>query len=62
MSEAVLSAPVKGRSLWDDAGRRLMRNRAAVASMVVLGVLVLLAVVGPSAGSTCQLVTFVPKT
>jgi oligopeptide transport system permease protein len=47
MREAVLSAPVKGRSLWDDAGRRLMRNRAAVASMVVLGVLVLLAVVGP---------------
>jgi oligopeptide transport system permease protein len=47
MSETVLSAPVKGRSLWDDAGRRLMRNRAAVASMVVLGILVLLAVVGP---------------
>jgi oligopeptide transport system permease protein len=47
MSEAVLSAPVKGRSLWDDAGRRLMRNRAAVASMAVLGVLVLLAAAGP---------------
>ena len=47
MSEAVLSAPVKGRSLWDDAGRRLMRNKAAVAGMVLLGVLVLLAVVGP---------------
>jgi oligopeptide transport system permease protein len=47
MSEAVLSAPVKGRSLWDDAGRRLMRNRAAVASMAVLGILVLLAAVGP---------------
>ncbi|TAJ69188.1 MAG: ABC transporter permease subunit [Phenylobacterium sp.] len=47
MSEATLSAPVKGRSLWDDAGRRLMRNRAAVASMIVLAVLVLLAVAGP---------------
>jgi oligopeptide transport system permease protein len=47
MSEAVLSAPVKGRSLWDDAGRRLMRNKAAVASMIVLGFLVLLAVAGP---------------
>jgi oligopeptide transport system permease protein len=47
MSEAVISAPVKGRSLWDDAGRRLMRNKAAMASMVVLGVLVLLAALGP---------------
>jgi hypothetical protein len=27
---------VKGRSLWDDARRRLMRNRAAVASIVIL--------------------------
>jgi len=47
MSGAVLSAPVKGRSLWDDAARRLMRNRAAVAGMAVLGVLVLLAAAGP---------------
>ncbi|HEY0650058.1 ABC transporter permease subunit [Phenylobacterium sp.] len=41
------AAAVKGRSLWDDAGRRLLRNKAAVASMVTLAVLVLLAVVGP---------------
>ncbi len=40
-------AAVKGRSLWDDALRRLLRNKAAVAGMVVLGVLVVLAVVGP---------------
>ena len=38
----------KGRSLWDDARRRLLRNRAAVAGMIVLGVLVVLALVGPS--------------
>jgi oligopeptide transport system permease protein len=38
---------VKGRSLWDDARRRLLRNKAAVASMIVLGVLVLAAIVGP---------------
>lgn len=38
---------VKGRSLWDDALRRLMANKAAVASMAVLAALVLLAVVGP---------------
>ena len=47
MSEAVLPAAVKGRSLWDDAGRRLMANKAAVASLVVLALLVLLAVLGP---------------
>lgn len=38
---------VRGRSLWDDARRRLLRNRAAVVSMIVLGLLVLAAVVGP---------------
>jgi oligopeptide transport system permease protein len=46
-SNRMTLAAVKGRSLWDDAGRRLMRNKAAVASMVTLGVLVLAAVVGP---------------
>jgi len=43
----LLERAVKGRSLWDDAGRRLLRNRAAVASMIVLAILLLLAVVGP---------------
>lgn len=38
---------VKGRSLWDDARRRLFRNWAAVTGMVVLSVLVVLALVGP---------------
>ena len=46
-SDRITLAAVKGRSLWDDAGRRLMRNKAAVASMITLGVLVLAAVVGP---------------
>ena len=40
-------AAIRGRSLWDDAGRRLLRNRAAVASVAVLALLVVLAVVGP---------------
>jgi len=44
---AMQSAAVKGRSLWDDARRRLLRNRAAVAGMVVLGLLVLAAALGP---------------
>ena len=34
---------IKGRSLWEDARRRLMRNPAAVASLYVVAVLVLLA-------------------
>ena len=38
---------VKGRSLWDDARRRLLRNRAALASMVTLGLLVAAAALGP---------------
>jgi oligopeptide transport system permease protein len=41
------SAVLKGRSLWDDARRRLLRNRAAVASMILLLTMVLLAAVGP---------------
>jgi oligopeptide transport system permease protein len=36
----------RGRSLWDDARRRLLRNPAAVASLYVVTVLVLLAVFG----------------
>ncbi len=38
---------VKGRSLWADARRRLLRNRAAVASMIVLGLIALACVFGP---------------
>lgn len=41
-------APIKGRSLWDDAWRRLLRNPAAVASLYVVGVLILLAALGPT--------------
>jgi oligopeptide transport system permease protein len=38
---------VKGRSLWEDARRRLFRNRAAVVSLVVLGVITAAAIFGP---------------
>lgn len=38
---------VVGRSLWADARARLLRNKAAVASMIVIGVLAILAIVGP---------------
>src|SRR5829696_6670936 len=40
-------AEVKGRSLWADAWRRLLRNRAAVASMLLLAVVALMAIFAP---------------
>ena len=43
----LLQKAVKGRSLWDDARRRLLGNKAAVAGMVVLALMVLLAALGP---------------
>jgi len=43
----LMDRAVKGRSLWDDARRRLLRNHAAVTGMVVLALLVLAAIVGP---------------
>jgi oligopeptide transport system permease protein len=39
--------PVKGRSLWQDALRRLLRNKAAVASMILLFCIILLALFAP---------------
>ncbi len=38
---------IKGRSLWADARRRLLANRAAVVSMIILAVIAVLAVFGP---------------
>jgi oligopeptide transport system permease protein len=38
---------IRGRSLWEDARRRLMRNPAAVLSLYVVAILVLLAAFGP---------------
>ncbi|MDB5452724.1 MAG: peptide transporter permease [Caulobacteraceae bacterium] len=48
-AETMERAAIKGRSLWDDARRRLLRNKAAVASIIMLGVLVAAAVIGPYA-------------
>ena len=44
---ALMETAVKGRGLWDDARRRLARNRAAVTGALVLATLILLAIVGP---------------
>jgi oligopeptide transport system permease protein len=38
---------VKGRSLWVDARRRLFQNRAAMTSIVILGLVALLALLAP---------------
>ena len=41
------SEDVQGRSLWVDARRRLLRNRAAMASMIILALITLLALLAP---------------
>jgi oligopeptide transport system permease protein len=38
---------VRGRSLWQDALARLLRNRAAIASMIILVIIALMAVFAP---------------
>jgi oligopeptide transport system permease protein len=40
-------AAVRGRSLWQDARRRLLRNRAAVVSLILLAVIAALAALAP---------------
>ncbi|MGL5115635.1 MAG: ABC transporter permease [Beijerinckiaceae bacterium] len=49
MTDATLTAAPSdaGRSLWDDALIRLRRNRAAVASLIVLALVTFLSLVGP---------------
>ncbi|MEO8758599.1 MAG: ABC transporter permease subunit [Devosia sp.] len=41
------AAPIKGRSLWRDAGARFVRNKAALVSVIVLFAVVLFTFVGP---------------
>ena len=49
MKADVMDAAValKGRSLWKDAWARLLRNRAALASMIILGLIAALALFAP---------------
>jgi oligopeptide transport system permease protein len=39
---------IQGRSLWHDAGRRFVRNKAAVAGLIVLVFIVIFTLVGPA--------------
>ncbi|TCS41760.1 ABC transporter permease subunit [Reinekea marinisedimentorum] len=49
VAESLLdSAEVKGRSLWADAGRRFVRNKAAVGGVIALALIVLFTLIGPS--------------
>lgn len=45
---AVPTREVQGRSLWQDARRRLFANKAAVGSMIVLALIAFLAIVMPN--------------
>lgn len=38
---------VKGRSLWQDARRRFFQNKAAVISLIVMGLIIVIAIIGP---------------
>lgn len=40
-------APVRGRSLWQDAMSRFVRNRAALVSVIILALIVIFTLVGP---------------
>ena len=44
---AFVEADVRGRSLWVDAWQRLMKNRAALVSGVIMAVMLLLVLFGP---------------
>jgi oligopeptide transport system permease protein len=46
-AQALAAADVPGRSLWTDASHRLLKNRAAVVSGIIMAVMVLLVVFGP---------------
>ena len=45
--EDLIDKPVKGRSLWQDAGRRFIRNKAAVFFLGLLALIVVFTIVGP---------------
>ncbi len=47
MTESIHDVPAAGRSLWADARARLVKNRAAMVSLVYLGLMTLVCVFGP---------------
>jgi oligopeptide transport system permease protein len=49
-TEMLEQAEVKGRSLWDDAMARLLANKAAVASMIILALMAMGTIIVPEIG------------
>ena len=47
ISDIPTTGPVSGRSLWADARARLLRNKASVASMIILSLIALACIFGP---------------
>ncbi|MGI4983992.1 MAG: ABC transporter permease subunit [Janthinobacterium lividum] len=47
LGAAVTAPPVAGRSPWQDARARFVRNKAAVASLVLLALITLVCIIGP---------------
>ncbi|WP_163832470.1 oligopeptide ABC transporter permease OppC [Spartinivicinus ruber] len=47
LQQAATEADIKGRSLWEDAWRRFISNKAAIASLVILLLISILTIVGP---------------
>ncbi|MDX1460291.1 MAG: ABC transporter permease subunit, partial [Xanthomonadales bacterium] len=45
--EAMHLGDIRGRSPWEDAWHRLLKNRAAVSSAIIMAVMVLLVIIGP---------------
>ncbi len=48
IASSQIETEIAGRSLWQDAWRRLRRNHAAVAGLILLGFIALLAIIGPN--------------
>lgn len=47
LQQAATEADVKGRSLWEDAWRRFISNKAAITSLVVLILISIMTIIGP---------------
>jgi len=48
---ATSTSPVEGRSLWAEARSRFLANRAAMASIIFLGLMAVACLIGPYATS-----------
>ncbi|AJQ93610.1 ABC transporter permease subunit [Gynuella sunshinyii] len=47
LAENLVEAEMSGRSLWNDAANRFIHNKAAMVSLVILGLIVAFTIIGP---------------